>query len=75
MGDLGWKGESSKVRGGKQEISSSKIPQVNLYLWEKSKWKNTNKEDVGSYDRYKGRVCAKKGEGAPIVKRRERRDV
>ena len=32
VGDLEWRGESIKVKGGRQEISSSKVPQVNLYL-------------------------------------------
>jgi len=34
--DLEQGGRSSKVRGKSQEISFSKIPQINLYLSEKS---------------------------------------
>ena len=37
MGDLGWREESSKVRERGQEIGSSKVLWVDLYLWKKSK--------------------------------------
>ena len=44
-------------------------------FWEKSKWKNADKKDIESCNRYKGRVCAKEGKGVSVVKRRLRRDV
>ena len=39
IGDLRWK------RKG-QEISSSKVPQGNPYLWKENKWEDANKEVV-----------------------------
>ena len=42
VGDLGWEEKSG------QKINFSKILQVNLYLRKESKWKNTNKEVMGS---------------------------
>jgi len=67
MGNLGW-------RRGK-EISSSKVPQVNSYLWKESKWEDINEKDVGSCDRSKGRVCTEKKKDIPIVKGRKRRGM
>ena len=71
IGDLGWEGESSKVWRKDQEISFSRVPQINSYFWKESKWENTKKEVVELYNRGKGRVCTKKGEDISIVKRRE----
>ena len=40
-------------------------------IWEKAIRENANKEGVGSCNRYKGRVCSKKGEGVSTIERRE----
>jgi len=40
-------------------------------IWEKTIRKNTNKKGVESHDRNKGGICAEKGEGVPIVKKRK----
>ena len=44
-------------------------------LWGKNKWKNANKKDIESCNRYKERVYDKKGKGISVVKRRLRKDV
>ena len=36
---------------------------------------NTHKKDMGSYNRYKRRVCAEEGKGLSFVKRREERGM
>jgi len=36
---------------------------------------NIHKKDMGSYDRYKGRVCTEEGKGLSFVKRREERGM
>ena len=73
IGDLGWREKSSKVRGRSQEISSSKILQMDSYLWKENKWEDANKEAVWSYNRSEERIYAKKGEGISIIKKGERR--
>ena len=45
---------------------------MNPYLWEESKQENISKKDVGSCNKSKERICAKKGKDISIVKRRER---
>ena len=41
------------------------------YLQKESKWEDTNKEAIGSYDKGERRICAEKGEDMSIVKRGE----
>ena len=45
---------------------------MNKSIWEKAVGKNTYKEIVGSCDRHKEEVYAKKRESIPFVKRRKR---
>ena len=71
IGNLGWTGKNSKVWKRGQEIGSSKILQINLYLWKEGKWENANKEVVGSCNRGERRICIEEGKGVSVVKRRE----
>jgi len=75
MGDLGWRGESSKVQRRGWETSFSKVLQVILCLWKKSEWENTNKEVMGLYNWSKERIYTKEGEDISVVKEREERGV
>ena len=75
MGDLEQERESSEVEGRSQKINFFKILQVDSYLWKESKWKSANKKVVRSCNRGKERVCAKKEEGVPTVKKREKRSM
>ena len=71
IGDQGQR-ESNEVWKRSQEISSSKVPQVDLYLWKESKWEDADKKVVRPYNRGKKRFCTKEGEGVSVVKRRKR---
>ena len=44
-------------------------------IWEESKWKDIDKENIGSYHWHEERICAKEGKGVPIVKGRKRGDA
>ena len=57
VGNLRWRGESSKVRERSQETGSSKISQIDPGLWKESKWKDTNKKNVEPYDRDEEGIC------------------
>jgi len=45
---------------------------VDSCFWKESKWEDVNKEDVESHNRSERKICAKKGEGVSVVKRKER---
>ena len=78
VGNLGWRRESSEVRGRCQEIGSfgfSKVSQIDLCLWEKSKWENAGKENVRLYNWVKEEIYTKKEKDLSVVKRGERKDV
>jgi len=44
-------------------------------IWEERVRKNTSAKGLGSYNRVKTEVCAKKGESVLIVERKERGDI
>jgi len=48
---------------------------MNSYLWKERKWKDADKEIVGSHNGDKERVCANKEKGISIVKRRKGRGM
>ena len=75
IGDLGWERGSKKVWRKDQEISSSKVLEVDTYLWKESEWENTNKEGMKLCNRNERRVCAEQREDISIVKRKERKDM
>jgi len=43
------------------------IPQVDQGFWGKSKWEDTNKEDIEPYNRFKREIYTKKRESLPFV--------
>ena len=48
---------------------------MDLYLWKKSKWEDTNEETVVSYNRGKETICVKEEEDVFIIKRKKRRGM
>jgi len=72
VGGLEWREESSEVRERSQEIGILKILQVNLCFWEESEQKNTDKKNMGPYNRCEERICTKNRKCISIVKREER---
>ena len=49
--------------------------EVEKSIWKERARKNASAKGLGSCDRVKRGVCAKKGKGVFIVKRREKRDI
>ena len=73
VGDMGRRGESGEVRSRGKEVGAREVSQMDKGVWEEAVRKDAYKKVVGSYDRCERGVCAKEGEGVPIVERRERR--
>ena len=42
-------------------------------IWKESEWEDVNKEDVESYNRFKGGIYTEKRESLSIVQKKERR--
>ena len=72
VGDLGWRKRNRKIRERGKKFNTKKIPQVDQSFWEKSRWENTNKEDMRPYNRFEGEICTKKRENISLIQRRER---
>ena len=75
IGDLGWGKRSSKVRGRNKKTSTRIFSQVDSCLWKETKWKNTHKKTLRSYNRNKRKVYSEKEKSISIFKRRKRRDM
>ena len=67
MGNLGRRRSSSKIRKERKKVSTRMIPQVDQGFWGKSKWEDTNKEDIEPYNRFKREIYTKKRESLPFV--------
>jgi len=72
MGDLGQRGEGSKIERGSKKVGAGKVSPIDKSLWKETIQENTDKEGVGPYNRGEERICAKKREDVPIVKREKR---
>jgi len=57
--------------------NTRKVSSIDQGIQEETIRKDADEEDIGSCDRSKGGVCAKKGKGLPIVKgeKRESKEV
>jgi len=69
VGNLGQKREGGKIRGRDKKVSTGEISQMDKSVWKEAIREDVNKKGVGPCDRCEGRVCAKKKEGIPIVKK------
>ena len=68
MGNLGQRRGGSKIRGRGRKVSAREISQMDKSVWKEAIREDADKKDVGPYNRCEGRVCAKEGEGVPIIK-------
>ena len=73
IGNLEWERRDKKVWRGGQEICTSKIPRVDLYLWEESEWEDTNKEDIELYNWVEGEFVPRKGKSTSFSEKKEKK--
>ena len=71
VGDLGRRRESNKVGRRGKETGFRKVSSEDKSVWQETIGEDTYTKDLGLCHRHERRVCVKKGEGIPIVKRRE----
>ena len=69
IGDLEWRRESSKIS---KKVGARKVSPMDKSLWKETIWENANEKGVEPCNRGKRRICAKKEEDVPIVKRGKR---
>ena len=72
VGDLEQRGGSGKVRRESKKVGARKVSPMDKSLWKETIGENSNKEGMGPCNRGEKRICAKKREGVPIVKRGKR---
>ena len=75
MRDIGRGREGSKVRREGKEVSTRKIPLINIYLWKETKWEDASKKDIGSCNWNKRRIYTEEEESISVLERGKRRGI